>query len=180
VVVVASLLLVGRNEASQAPPPPDSLLIAAARTLILEGQHTFRHDTFGDEAFWGTQLRLHEAIAGADHGGVGDGLSPTAALGLGLKVDSQAVHPATRQAIIHGQVDLDDPAVTVELLRQNSVLGVTGFFDGQVLTSIGIQCALCHSTVDDSTAPGVGKRLDGWANRDLNVGAIIALPICLP
>jgi hypothetical protein len=40
---------------------------------------------------------------------------------------------------------------------------------------LGVTCAVCHSTVDDSFAPGIGKRLDGWANRDLNVGAILSL-----
>jgi hypothetical protein len=174
-VVIAAFVLSGRNEASLAPAPPDIPLIADARALILEGRQTFRHDTFGDEAFWGAQLQLHEAIAGAANGGVGPGLSPNQALGLGLKVDWQALSPQTRQAINHDQVDLDDPAVTIELLRQNSVVGVTGFFTGTELTSIGIQCALCHSVVDDSIAPGIGRRLDGWANRTLDVGKIVAL-----
>src|SRR5215216_8027202 len=44
-----------------------------------------------------------------------------------------------------------------------------------MLRAVGIQCAVCHSTVDNSFAPGIGHRLDAWANRDLNVGAIVAL-----
>jgi hypothetical protein len=139
------------------------------------GRQTFRHDTFGDQEFWGDTLHLDDAIAGAALGGVGPGLSPRAALGLGLKVDVEALPRAVRQQLRAGTVDLDDPAVTLLLLRERSVLGVTGFFDGDALTSVGIQCALCHSTVDDFLAPGIGRRLDGWANRDLDVGAIIAL-----
>src|SRR5438874_10886186 len=71
---------------------------------------------------------------------------------------------------------MNDPASTVALLKANAVLGVTAFLnsDGSA-RSVGIQCALCHSTVDDAFAPGIGHRLDGWPNRDLNVGAIVAL-----
>jgi hypothetical protein len=147
----------------------------AANAMIDEGRHTFRYDTFGDETFWGDSLKLHQAIAGSANGGVGPGVSPTAALGLGLKVDVDALPFSLRAKLKRGQVDLNDPAVTLALLKLNSVVGVTGFFesDGQ-LSSIGIQCALCHSTVDDSLAPGIGHRLDGWANRDLNVGGIVA------
>jgi hypothetical protein len=144
--------------------------------LVAEGKQIFRFDTFGDEDFWGGQLRLHEAIEGEKFGGVGPGVSPATALEVGLKVDVQALPQRLRNQIKRGQVDLDDPAVTLALLKLNAVVGVQGFFnpDGS-LSSVGITCAFCHSTVDDSFAPGIGKRLDGWANRDLNVGAIIAL-----
>ena len=144
--------------------------------LIAEGKQIFRFDTFGDEDFWGGQLRLHDAIQGEQFDGVGPGVSPATALEVGLKVDVQALPQRLRNQLRRGQVDLNDPAVTLALLKLNAVVGVTGFFnrDGS-LDSIGIQCALCHSTVDDSFAPGIGRRLDGWANRDLNVGAIIAL-----
>lgn len=144
--------------------------------LIAEGKQIFRFDTFGDEDFWGGQLRLHEAIEGEQFGGVGPGVSPATALAVGLKVDVQALPKSLQDQLKKGQVDLNDPAVTLALLKLNAVVGVTGFFnsDGS-LSSMGIQCALCHSTVDDSFAPGIGKRLDGWANRDLNVGAIVAL-----
>jgi hypothetical protein len=147
-----------------------------ARNMFLEGQETFRYDTFGDEAFWGDQLQLHQAIQGEQFGGVGPGVSPATALAVGLKVDVDALPPNLIQRLKRGRVDLDDPAVTLALLELDAVVGVTGFFnqDGS-LKSVGIQCALCHSTVDDSLAPGIGHRLDGWANRDLNVGAIIAL-----
>jgi hypothetical protein len=143
---------------------------------IERGKDIFRFDTFGDQAFWGGQLRLHQAIAGEEFGGVGPGLSPRAALALGLKVDVDALPVAIRAALRRGAVDLNSPAVTLELLKLNAVVGVTGFFDPEgTIRSIGIQCALCHSTVNDSLAPGIGHRLDGWAARDLNVGAIIAL-----
>lgn len=143
---------------------------------IQEGRGMFRYSTFGSEAFWGGELRLHEAVVGSANGGVGPGLSPTDALGLGLKVDVTALPRRLRQALQAGTVNLGDPAVTIELLRLDAVVGVTGFFDrSQRLQSIGIQCSLCHATVDDSFAPGIGKRLDGWANRDLDIGRIIAL-----
>lgn len=144
--------------------------------LVEQGRQTFRFDTFGDEDFWGGVLGLHKAIEGAKFGGVGPGVSPATALAVGLKVDQDALPPAVVQAIQAGQVDLNDPATTLALLKLNAVLGVTGFFntDGS-LKSVGIQCALCHSTVDNAFAPGIGHRLDGWANRDLNVGAIVGL-----
>ena len=145
-------------------------------SLISQGKQTFRYDTFGDEDFWGGALKLHQAIEGAQFGGVGPGVSPATALAVGLKVDVKALPNSVQKQLKNEQVNLNDPAVTLALLKLNAVVGVTGFFnsDGS-LSSIGIQCALCHSTVDDSFAPGIGNRLDGWANRDLNVGAIIAL-----
>ena len=149
---------------------------AGSRSRILEGRQTFRFDTFGDEAFWGDQLGLHKAVEGATLGGVGPGLSSQAALAAGLKVDSQAIPASLIQQILQGRVNLSDPATTLALLKLQAVVGITGFFNQQgTLQSIGIQCALCHSTVDDSIAPGIGRRRDGWANRDLNVGAIVAL-----
>src|SRR5690606_33130945 len=139
------------------------------------GREIFRFDNFGNEDFWGGTLRLHEAIAGRDHGGVGAGVSPEAALGLGLKVDIDALPLQLVQALRRGRVDLGDPAVTLSLLSLDAVVGVRGLFDDAGrLESVGITCALCHSTVDDAFAPGIGRRLDGWPNRDLDVGAIIA------
>jgi mono/diheme cytochrome c family protein len=159
----------------QGVPPKDRACTPDLEALLEEGRETFRFDTFGDEDFWGGQLRLHEAIEGEDLGGVGPGLPPSAALALGLKVDVDALPAPLVAQLKKGKVDLDDPATTVELLRLNAVVGVTGFFDaGGDLVSMGIQCALCHSTVDDSFAGGIGSRLDGWANRDLDVGAIVA------
>ena len=146
------------------------------RAVLAEGRRTFRFDTFGDEAFWGDLLNLDAAIAGKANGGVGPGLSPRQALALGLKVDLAALPVTLRADIAAGKVNLNDPKVTLALLRLNSVVGVKGFFDARGnLRSVGIQCALCHSTVNDSFAPGIGTRRDGWANRDLNVGAIIGL-----
>ena len=153
---------------------PDNPLMASVKARIEKGQQTFRYDTFGDEAFWGGTLKLHTAIAGEANGGVGAGVSPTAALGLGLKVDAEALPAELVADIQAGKVDLEDPKTTLALLQLDAVVGVKGIFDGASLTSIGIQCALCHSTVDDSFAPGIGKRLDGWPNRDLNVGGIVS------
>jgi hypothetical protein len=148
----------------------------AASAMIDEGRRTFRFDTFGDEAFWGDTLKLHQAIAGAENGGVGPGVDPTTALSVGLKVDVQALPFQLLRRLKQGKVDLTDPATTLALLKLNAVVGITGFFGKSgALQSVGIQCALCHSTVDDSFAPGIGRRLDGWANRDLDVGAVIAL-----
>jgi cytochrome c5 len=144
--------------------------------MLGEGRKTFRFDTFGDEAFWGDTLKLHQAIEGARLGGVGPGLSPAAALGLGLKVDADALPKSLIAQLKTGKVNLNDPAVTVALLQLNAVIGVTGKFDSRgKLQTVGIQCALCHSTVDNTLAPGIGHRRDGWANRDLDVGSIVAL-----
>lgn len=131
------------------------------------GQAIFRFDTFGDEQLWTDVLRMHEVLPT---------VSPATALAVGLKVDVEALPAEVIAALQAGEVDLTDPAVTVALLGLNAVVGVKGSVNeaGQ-LTTVGVSCALCHSTVDDSLAPGIGKRLDGWANTDLNVGAIVAL-----
>jgi hypothetical protein len=151
-------------------------ILDRAAAMIRTGRQIFRFDTFGDEAFWGGALKLHLAIEGSRLGGQGPGLTPRMALALGLKVDSGALPAAVLTAIQQGKVNLDDPATTLALMKAQAVVGVTGFFkaDG-TLRSVGIQCALCHSTVDDSIAHGIGRRLDGWANRDLDVGEIVAL-----
>jgi hypothetical protein len=143
---------------------------------VREGRDTFRYATFGDEAFWGDGIGLHLAIAGAANGGTGPGVSPATALAVGLKVDVDALPRSLQRSIARGKVDLQDPATTLALLKLDAVIGVTGIFDNQGrITSMGIQCAFCHSTVDNSFAPGIGHRRDGWANRDLNVGAVVAL-----
>jgi mono/diheme cytochrome c family protein len=138
---------------------------SSARTF--DGQTVFRFDTFGDEQFWTDTLRMHEVIESS--------VSPRAALGVGLKVDSEALPPEVIDALNAGQVDLDNPAVTVQLLALNAVVGVIGKVADGHLKSVGITCAICHSTVDNGVAGGIGRRLDGWPNRDLNPGAIIAL-----
>ena len=146
---------------------------AAARhaALVAEGQQVFRFDTFGDEAKWTDTLRIHEVIRTA--------VDPTTALAVGLKVDAEALPAAVVAGIQNGSISLTDPATTVALLKLNAVVGLKGTVEtvnGQdTLTRVGTTCALCHSTVDNSFAPGIGKRLDGWPNRDLNPGAIIAL-----
>ena len=146
-----------------------ALVVSAdhGRRARQDGRAIFRFDTFGDEQLWTDVLRMHEAIATVD---------PATALAVGLKVDVDALPEPIVAALRAGEVDLTDPAVTIELLRLNAVVGVQGRVDGMGrLTSVGVTCALCHSSVDDSFAPGIGKRLDGWANTDLNVGAIVAL-----
>ena len=144
--------------------------------LIADGKQIFRFDSFGDEDFWSGLLHLDKAIAGAKNGGFGEGVSPKTALKVGLKVDAEALPPDVVSGIRNGTVDLDDPATTLALLKLNAVLGVKGNFDASGnLKSIGLTCASCHSTVDNSFDEGIGKRLDGWPNRDLNVGAIISL-----
>jgi len=170
------LALPGRTASRSALDRFDQTAAESAVEKFEQGRHVFRFDTFGDEAFWGDSLRLHQAIEGSKLGGVGVGVSPNTALAVGLKVDLDALPESLIQELKNGQVDVNDPGVTLSLLKLNSVLGVTGFFkqDG-TLKSVGIQCALCHSSVDNSLAPGIGHRLDGFANRDLNVGRIIAL-----
>ena len=139
--------------------------------LFRRGLQIFRFDTFGDERFWSDTLRLHAAIAGARNGGVGNGVGPAAALAAGLKVDVDMVPQPILAGIQSGAVDLTDPANTLALINARAVVGVMPAPNGRV----GLTCALCHSTVDDSFAPGIGSRLDGWPNRDLNVGAIVAM-----
>jgi len=153
----------------------DAAINSNAQRMIEEGRRIFRFDTFGSEAFWGDQLRLHHAIVGEKLGGVGPGVSPKMALSLGLKVDAAALPADVVAQIKAGKVDMNDPASTVLLLKANAVVGLTAFMNSDgTARSIGVQCALCHSTVDDSFAPGIGQRLDGWGNRDLNIGAIVA------
>jgi hypothetical protein len=174
----AGLVLTTASRAQNPAPRPafDQVIRDHAEGMFERGREIFRYDTFGDEAFWGDTLKLHQAIAGERLGGVGPGVSPATALSVGLKVDVEALPAHVLQAVRHGRVDLNDPAVTLSLLDANAVVGVKGFRgpDGR-LASVGIQCSFCHSTVDDSFAPGIGRRLDGWPNRDLNVGAIVAL-----
>ena len=187
VLTIVSLGLVYRStsgqDSSQSTPAAnqkmnafDNQITTNADRMMKEGREIFRYDTFGDEAFWSDKLKLHRAIAGEKLGGVGPGLSPKAALAVGLKVDMDALPADLVAKVKNGQVNLDDPATTLALIKLDSVLGVKGTFgtDGS-LKSVGLSCAVCHSTVDDAFMPGIGHRLDGWANRDLNVGQIISL-----
>lgn len=178
IALVGVIVQGGENQAAE--KGHKDAAISNAVQLVEQGRQIFRFDTFGDQAFWGDTLKLHQAI---------QGVSPKTALSVGLKVDVDALPIGLVQQIRHGQVNLDDPAITIALLKLNAVVGLTGFFDSTgALTSVGIQCALCHSTVDNSHPalcagaiqpnPGtgcIGHRLDGWPNRDLNVGGIIAL-----
>ncbi len=166
----ASLLLTacggggGPAQADNTPAPIDPALAA-------QGKDIFRFDTFGDETQWTDALRMHEVISAA--------VDPVTALSVGLKVDSEALPAAVVQGIQNGSIDLKSPATTIALLKLNAVVGVKGTVEvvngKDTLTRVGITCALCHSTVDNSFSKGIGKRLDGWPNRDLNPGAIIAL-----
>ena len=144
---------------------------AAQKALVEQGKQIFRFDTFGDEAKWTDKLRMHEVIASS--------VDPLTAFSVGLKVDAEALPEAVVNGIRNGTIDLKSPATTVALLKLNAVVGLQGTVETvngvDKLTRVGTTCALCHSTVDNSFAPGIGKRLDGWPNRDLNPGAIIAL-----
>ncbi|MDB5933765.1 MAG: putative lipoprotein [Massilia sp.] len=154
----------GGSGHAPAPAPDDP-------AMIEQGKQIFRFDTFGDEAQWSDTLRLHEVIPAA--------VDPLTALSVGLKVDAEALPAALVKGIHDGSVDLKSPATTVALIKLDAVVGVVGKVETvggkDTLVRVGVTCALCHSTVDNSFAPGIGKRLDGWANRDLNPGAIIAL-----
>ena len=166
----------GGTGRSIVPTAFDSRIDSNAQQMLEQGRQIFRYDTFGDEAYWTEKLKLHRAIEGAKLGGVGPGVSPKTALSVGLKVDMDALPAGLVDKIKNGQVNLDDPATTLALIKLDSVLGVKGTFNQNgSLKAIGLSCAVCHSTVDDAFAPGIGHRLDGWPNRDLNVGAIVSL-----
>jgi hypothetical protein len=154
----------------------DIRLLENVVQMIDEGRRTFRFDTFGDEAFWGDTLRLHQVIEGEKLGGVGPGISPRAAINLGFKVDADRLPKSLVSKYRSRQLNLDDPAVTLALLKLQAIVGVTGFFnhDGS-LRSVGLQCAVCHSTVNNSLTFGIGSILDGWGNRDMDIGAFAAL-----
>jgi mono/diheme cytochrome c family protein len=177
--LVLAFVISGSDHATNAQPRAngpesqgDRQAPRAGERTHRDGQAIFRFDTFGDEQLWTGVLRIHEPLAAVD---------PATALAVGLKVDVDALPPAIRAALRAGRVDLTDHAVTRELLRLDAVVGVKGKVSRSgELTSVGVTCALCHSTVDNSLSRGIGKRLDGWANRDLNVGAIVALSPALP
>jgi hypothetical protein len=171
-----ALTFTGRLSAQPAvayvrPGSFDEVIQSTSSELFRSGQQIFRFDTFGDERFWSDTLRLHQAVAGARNGGVGNGVGPAAALAAGLKVDVDMVPQAILSGIQSGAVNLNDPANTLALINARAVIGVMPAPNGRV----GFTCALCHSDVDNSFAPGIGSRLDGWPNRDLNVGAIVAM-----
>ena len=162
---VAMATACGGDSGSNAVAGPDQT------ALIAQGKDVFRFDTFGDETQWTDTLRLHETISSK--------VDPTTALSVGLKVDAEALPPAVVQGIKDKTISLTDPATTVALIKLNAVVGVKGTVETvngkDKLTRVGVTCALCHSTVDDSFSAGIGKRLDGRPNLQLNPGAIIAL-----
>jgi hypothetical protein len=173
VIAVATSLIAIVACTSDQPTALESVPAAAVDrgpvnpALLASGKEIFRFDTFGDETFWTDTLRMHEVIASS--------VGPATALSVGLKVDVSVLPDAVKQAIQNG-IGLDDPATTIALLKLGAVLGVVGQVSANnTLDRVGITCAFCHSTVDNSFAPGIGQRLDGWPNRDLNVGAIISL-----
>src|SRR5215218_7877376 len=167
-VAACTAAMIGCEEDSSSPEPAE---LPPARTAqggldparVSEGETIFRFDTFGDETFWTDTLRLHEVIRTA--------VSPKTALSVGLKVDADTLPANVKAALQAGQIDLNDPATTVTLLKLGAVVGVIGEVDASNnLTRVGVTCALCHSTVDNSFAEGIGSRLDGWPNRDLDPG----------
>src|SRR4051794_16720752 len=163
------------SQTPRAPARPPAATQHGA-DLVSHGRQIFRFDDFGDDAFWSGALQLDKAIAGRSHGGVGGGVSPKTALSVGLKGDSNALPKSVLRALKAGKGNLNSPATTLALIKLNAVVGVKGHFTKSgTMTSIGLTCAVCHSTVNNSVAPGVGGRLDGWPNRDLNVGAIVSL-----
>ncbi len=183
-LTIALGYLVSRSEAqdaavqsrSQQEQGFDRQISENAQQMMNQGKQIFRYDTFGDEIYWTDKLKLHHAIQGTKFGGVGAGVSPKTALAVGLKVDMDALPQTLINQIKQGKVDLDDPATTLALIKLDAVLGVKGTFNPNgSLKAVGLTCAVCHSTVDDAFAPGIGRRLDGWSNQDLNVGAIVSL-----
>jgi mono/diheme cytochrome c family protein len=170
-VLTACVAKSAKEDAGQPPTGAGEAVDDMSPQTLAEGQRIFRFDTFGDEQFWTDTARMHEVVQRS--------VSPTTALSVGLKVDADAIPAAVAQAIKNGQVDLTSPATTVTLLKLNAVVGLQGTVvtvNGKdTLTRLGITCALCHSTVDNSFSAGIGRRRDGWPNGELNVGAIIAL-----
>jgi mono/diheme cytochrome c family protein len=159
-IALATVATAGLREALSAAAQP------ASSTKPLDGKQIFRFDTFADEQLWTDVLRMHEVLPS---------VPPATALAVGLKVDSDALPPPVIAALQAGELNVNDPRVTLRLFEMNAVVGVIGKVSGDKLMSVGITCALCHSTVDNSLAPGIGRRLDGWPNRDLNVGRIVGL-----
>ena len=175
-VSVTMVYSLNRGHAQRPERGFDRQISDNSQRMFEEGKQIFRYDTFGDEVYWTDKLKLHQAIEGSKFGGVGPGVSPKTALAVGLKVDMDALPADLVAKIKRGEVNLDDPATTLALIKLDSVLGLKGTFniDGS-LKAVGLTCAVCHSTVDDAFAPGIGHRLDGWSNQDLNVGAIVSL-----
>lgn len=183
-LTIALGYLVSRSEAQDAAAQSrvrqeqgfDRQISENAQQMMDQGKQIFRYDTFGDEIYWTDKLKLHHAIQGTKFGGVGAGVSPKTALAVGLKVDMDALPQPLINQIKQGKVDLDDPATTLALIKLDAVLGVKGTFNPNgSLKAVGLTCAVCHSTVDDAFSPGIGHRLDGWSNQDLNVGAIVSV-----
>src|SRR5580765_394397 len=174
--LVVSILTTAAGCAGSDPVATTSAATQPDPALVAQGKTIFRMDTFGDEAFWTDTLHMNEVITSA--------VTPKVALSVGLKVDSEALPPAVVKGIQDGSISLTSTATTVALLKLNAVVGLKGTVETingvDTLTRVGTTCALCHSTVDNSFAPGIGKRLDGWPNRDLNPGAIIALSPAVP
>jgi cytochrome c5 len=167
-IAAGAAALAALASCSSSSSPPD---LTQDPNAVAQGKQTFRFDTFGDETFWTDTLRMNEVVAAA--------VDPTTALSVGLKVDSEALPAEVVQGIQNGSISLTSPDTTIALLKLNAVVGLKGTVENvngkDTLTRLGVTCALCHSTVDNSFAPGIGKRLDGWPNHDLNPGAIIAL-----
>ena len=162
VVGGSALFQVSAMSQSRQPPARPPSAQREAQLLVRQGRQIFRFDDFGDAAFWSGALQLHRAIEGSAHGGVGPGVSPKTALSVGLKVDVKALPRAVRRALRAGKVNLNSQATTLALLKLNAVVGIKAKFNrAGTLRSIGLTCAVCHSTVNNSFGPGIGARLDG-------------------
>jgi hypothetical protein len=180
-ILVTAFTLMECNTKSKTRKTPDesgnpdawgSSINDNAKDMMEKGKAVFRFETFGDEIFWTDKLKLHKVLVNEKHGGTGNGLAPKDALAAGIKVDLRMLPEFLKQKIKEGKF-LDDPLVTLELLRLNAVVGVVAKFEDNKIKSVGLTCASCHSTVDSES--GIGNRLDGWPNRDLNVGAVISM-----
>ena len=169
--LIFAALACSTDEPTTGLPASDSAVTSFSPSTIAEGRQIFRFDTFGNETFWSDTAALHTKI---------NTLTPQAALAAGLKIDGDVLPAALRQQLKDNLVPLNDPAITVALIGMDAVVGVMGEVENGAVVRIGITCALCHSTVDNSVIPSVGSRLDGWPNRDLNVGAIVALSDFIP
>jgi hypothetical protein len=178
ILAISQCVKTGKTEQTidEAAQNEQSKINDGKQSVVELGKQVFRFDAFGSEDFWSGLLHIDKAISGLVNGGYGPGVSPNTALAVGLKVDAEALPPEVVAGITSGAISLDDPKSTLALLKLNAVVGIkANFSESGNLVSVGITCASCHSTVDNSFAQGIGKRLDGWPNRDINVGAIVSL-----
>src|SRR5229473_4716603 len=80
ILLLACMIAVSRSARAGSENTHRNPVVENATQKVLQGEQIFRFDTFGDQAFWGDTLKLHQAIEGAKFGGVGPGVSPKTAL----------------------------------------------------------------------------------------------------